>query len=836
MKKIAVGWSLSFDNAFPGDVAAALDEACRFKPEKNKFYIQAPKLALINSVLSQHGFEIDLDKDGQKQYHQLELVKATFDPVTKSFKIRFSDYPSWPHFTGNDKKRNQWLNVSKRVDKDSGHVVYEIKHTYQLIDGIEWLKREGFVVDVAGSISPFLPPGDPGAAVIASAKRSDSLVLKKHQEECAADMEKMGYRAIDGSSAGLGKTINAGEAIFKLFNLGKARRVLWVVPTSPLVKQVRDEMSSRYGIDGLAVTGAIAKPKDRLGDKGTGKTVYEKGGFVIMTWSMLVKDFAGKNYYEITKRVHFDVVILDEGHRCQLGNVARDAALNLTAPFRIILSGTIMPNGDWRELHSLVSTIAPASIMAPWVFAGIEANKEEELKHDRKIEDPRQEARKIVTRMVLAMLMPFITRHTIEECAGFLPKLVETRVHVDTNDRENEIIEIMINMLSGIIEKWQPVAYLKFGKASPEKEHAMLLDNAKNIVWQDLRRFCSHGAFRLQQRVEDVLKGKSPIHKWLQENYDDKLKAIRQCMRSGSVRPQPKNEKVIEVLDKIKPERCLIFCNSVIGCIELGKFLSNEGMSTRVVVGSDDQMTDEDAEEIGQSNNIDDEELERIIEWFWFPWFTVSRFSSVDKDISVTYEGQDGVKRDKVYYVDGHKLGKRITIVMEWDKHVDHGSFVEVSKLIDSLQSPSIVLDAEVPANFPRNVRPRGRIIVSIQLTSKPDNRVLVTTDKLNEGVNLQIANTVVFYDCPLSIKQNEQRIARLRRMESSHASVALVKLLEGLDYAIERSIARKYETASQLGYSDSSPVSMKEVLQMIKKKKGSKAIDLMDFAGKETK
>ena len=267
-------------------------------------------------------------------------------------------------------------------------------------------------------------------------------------------------------------------------------------------------------------------------------------------------------------------------------------------------------------------------------------------------------------------------------------------------------------------------------------------------------------------------------------------------------------------MNKIKPERCLIFCNSVIGCIELGKFLSNSGINVRVVVGSDDQMTDDDAEIIGQSNNIDDEELERIIEWFWFPWPVVSKFSSLSDNLSVVYEGQDGRTCGRIYYVDGYKLGKSVKITISWNDRVDRGALVAVSSMIDELaESPSLAVDAEVPPGFPKRAGLTGTIAVSIRLTSKPDNRVLVTTDKLNEGVNLQIANTVVFYDCPLSIKQNEQRIARLRRMESQHASVALVKLLEGLDYAIERSVARKYETASQLGYVDATPVSMKEVL-----------------------
>ena len=460
---ITVGWSLSFDNIFPGDAAVALDGACRFNLEKNKFYIQAPKLVMINDVLSRYGFKIELNNDGKKQYRQLETVRVAFDGASKSFKIRFSDYPSWPHFTSNEKKRNVWLNIARRVEKGGKSVIYEIKHAYQLIDGTAWLKKEGFSINLDASVLPFLPPGDPRSAVIASARKSIDFELKPHQVECVADIERMGWRGVIGDDVGLGKTISAGEIIWKLFQLGLVRRVLWVVPTSPLVKQTRDEMASRYGIDGLMVTGGSHKPMERLGSKGMELTAYERYGFVITTWPMLVKDFAGKNYYGITKRVHFDLIVLDEGHRCQLGNVAHSAALNLTAPYRLILSGTIMPNGDWRELHAMVSTVAPASIMAPWIFAGMESDKEEAMKPDKKIEDPRQEARKAVTRMVLAMLSPFVTRHVKEDYAG-LPSLAETKVHVETNDSENEVIEVMIGMLSDIITKWQAVAYMKYSK------------------------------------------------------------------------------------------------------------------------------------------------------------------------------------------------------------------------------------------------------------------------------------------------------------------------------------------------------------------------------------
>jgi superfamily II DNA or RNA helicase len=797
MQKITVGWSLSFDNVVNETAAAILSGSCRFKPEKNKFFIQAPKLGEINGVLNKFGYEIELDESGKKQYESMSTVIARFDKDIKAFKVEFSAYPSYPYFTTSEKKRNIWLNVARRVENETG-IFYEIKHVYQLIDAMDWLKQEGFTVAVKDSVKPFLPAITPGIATIRSMDRQTTFTVKQHQVDGVDQIERMEWRGVVGDDPGLGKTIDGGEIILRLFKAGKARRVLWVVPTSPLVKQVRDEMLSRYALDGAMVTGETIKPRERLGRGGTGLTIYEKHGFIITTWAMLIKDFAGANYWNVTKRIYFDAIILDEGHRCQIHNVANSAVLNLTAPYRVILSGTIMPNGDWRELHAMVSAVAPVSVMAPWVFAQLEKDKEEELKPRKNIADPRQEARKIVTRMVLAMLLPRVTRHVKEDYADFLPSLSETEVHVETNKKESEIIEVMIDMLSKIITQWQSVAYMKFSGNKREKEYAMIVENAKNVVWQDLRRFCSHGSFSLQRRVEEIWDGASPIHVWLRQNYEKSLQQVKDCMQSGEVRPQPKNEKLLDVLSKINPERCLVFCNSVIGCIEIGKFLTGKGIATRVVVGSDDQMTDEDGDIIGQSSRIDDEELARIIEWFWFPWITITSLETVDPSIAVAYRDSAGHDAgNHLFYVDGYKLGKSFTISISWTK-TTADAIEKVNGIISSLASRSIVMDVEVPSKKDAWQSP-GTMIVGAKFTGKKDARVLVTTDKLNEGANLQIANTVIFYDCPLSIKQKEQRIARVRRMESQHKAVILVKLLEGLDYAIERSVASTPQVPSTM-------------------------------------
>jgi superfamily II DNA or RNA helicase len=65
--------------------------------------------------------------------------------------------------------------------------------------------------------------------------------------------------------------------------------------------------------------------------------------------------------------------------------------------------------------------------------------------------------------------------------------------------------------------------------------------------------------------------------------------------------------------------------------------------------------------------------------------------------------------------------------------------------------------------------------------------RVIVSTERGSEGVNLQVANVLVNYDLPWNPMIVEQRIGRIQRLASSHASVCIVNLI--LDKTFEEYI-----------------------------------------------
>ncbi len=80
-----------------------------------------------------------------------------------------------------------------------------------------------------------------------------------------------------------------------------------------------------------------------------------------------------------------------------------------------------------------------------------------------------------------------------------------------------------------------------------------------------------------------------------------------------------------------------------------------------------------------------------------------------------------------------------------------------------------------------------------------PDHHVIVSTDAGAEGVNLQVANVVVNYDLPWNPMIVEQRIGRLQRLHSEHASVGVFNItLRGtFEEHIVGRLAEKLQMAS---------------------------------------
>lgn len=94
--------------------------------------------------------------------------------------------------------------------------------------------------------------------------------------------------------------------------------------------------------------------------------------------------------------------------------------------------------------------------------------------------------------------------------------------------------------------------------------------------------------------------------------------------------------------------------------------------------------------------------------------------------------------------------------------------------------------------------------------------QLLLTTDLLSEGVNLQDAQIIVHLDLPWTAARMEQRVGRVARMRSAHAAIHtyLIRPPESADalLGIESLITRKWDVARRLvGSSAHSPLAEAE-------------------------
>lgn len=73
---------------------------------------------------------------------------------------------------------------------------------------------------------------------------------------------------------------------------------------------------------------------------------------------------------------------------------------------------------------------------------------------------------------------------------------------------------------------------------------------------------------------------------------------------------------------------------------------------------------------------------------------------------------------------------------------------------------------------------PRNQDTIAGFRKNPPDCRVIVSTEAGSEGLNLQVANILVNYDLPWNPMIVEQRIGRIQRLSSEHASVGIFNII----------------------------------------------------------
>jgi superfamily II DNA or RNA helicase len=157
------------------------------------------------------------------------------------------------------------------------------------------------------------------------------------------------------------------------------------------------------------------------------------------------------------------------------------------------------------------------------------------------------------------------------------------------------------------------------------------------------------------------------------------------------------------------------------------------------------------------------------------------------------------------FVADGHPIAKMIglgTILDELERaRPDDFRLVVFTRRLETQDAiGSFLKERNISYGFIRGGDGCGNQETIDRFTNKPPGvHVIVSTDAGAEGVNLQAANVLVNYDLPWNPMVLEQRIGRVQRLGSEHASVTILNLVVAKSVE-ERVVARLAQKLQMIG------------------------------------
>lgn len=629
-----------------------------------------------------------------------------------------------------------------------------------------------------------------------------------------------------GHSPGLGKTIVAGEILRQQIASGLRTKVLWVVPKGDLTLQVQEEMREKFGVDVEIVTGETHSPRDRRGASAD-ESVYYQHPFIVTTWGVFRSDI--KNNIDLFCNLPI-YLILDEVHVVSeystgiLKNLIYNPNVSFRtcrkAPFlhRIGLTGTPMPNGHWWELIGIVDALNPAGCPATKYFDRMLDARRERVGRQMPPDLPEQisQVKADINDLRMTILTANMIRHTKEEVADQLPALIEINFPVELRKGEKRIYKILVEMFLDFVKDKIPNIEMfdPWGKLT---EKGKTYNSTRDLLWQVMRVFSSYGTKYLHPFLQRCRAQEKAVYVVIYSLYGTRIEQIHTLLAGKKIRPIPKNESLSEWCGKYAKRRGVIFANRVDAVIELAKALRHNGIPAKIILGRGNQLSPADAKLFHQPQKFTSRSIEGVKRWFWFPWGDLQQFL-INPTIRFQIQKGTQVVTGTPSDLQNSLWDEFITIRIAWDTPLKSALRKELTQFFAELRRAQYY---DVPSSIDNFTAVRGS--VAIPLSPFPDlmhrdRRILVCSDVLAEGANLQVAELVVFYDAPISIRQREQRLSRVHRLGSQQRRVILVSVMCGLERSIGEALKEKYQSGGRaIGLTDPSPVGIKQVLKYLR-------------------
>ncbi|HHY46848.1 MAG TPA: DEAD/DEAH box helicase family protein [Firmicutes bacterium] len=224
-------------------------------------------------------------------------------------------------------------------------------------------------------------------------------------------LRRMRGRAILADEVGLGKTIEAGLVMMEYILRGLAKRVLILCPP-PLMSQWMDEMRSKFNMDFVTSDDPSFAGRDNP--------------WIEIDRIIASIDTAKREpHSKLVQSAPFDLVIVDEAHRCRNRNTLNWKLVNgLKKKYILLLTATPVQN-DLHELFNLITLLRPGQLETASDFSRRFITRGDKLKP------------KNVTEL-RALMKEVMVRNRRETCGIQLPRRRAETVRVSLSPEEAE--------------------------------------------------------------------------------------------------------------------------------------------------------------------------------------------------------------------------------------------------------------------------------------------------------------------------------------------------------------------------------------------------------------
>ena len=224
-------------------------------------------------------------------------------------------------------------------------------------------------------------------------------------------LRRMRGRAILADEVGLGKTIEAGLVMMEYILRGLAKRVLILCPP-PLMSQWMDEMRSKFNMDFVTSDDP--------------SFLARKNPWLEVDRIIASIDTAKREpHSKLVQSAPFDLVIVDEAHRCRNKNTLNWKLVNgLKKKYILLLTATPVQN-DLHELFNLITLLRPGQLETAADFSRRFITRGDKLK-PRNVSELR------------GLMKEVMVRNRRETCGIQLPRRRAETVRVALSPQEAE--------------------------------------------------------------------------------------------------------------------------------------------------------------------------------------------------------------------------------------------------------------------------------------------------------------------------------------------------------------------------------------------------------------